>query len=653
MRITCSRSDGPDQLGVAVDPVPPEPALGVRLGVDGESRRQPCPAGRLTARRGVDVELASPSERVSERRRWQLGWRQPLGRFATVACRRSATRRIDGLDDPARHRHQALRQRPGGRRRPLPRGRARARSACSSARPGCGKTTTMRMINRLIEPTSGRILLDGDDVTDVDPVELRRRIGYVIQQIGLFPHQTVGDNIGTVPAPAGLGQDAGPGRGSTSCSSWSASTRRVPRPLPAPALGRPASAGRRGPGPRRRSARAADGRAVRRHRPDHPRAAAGRVPAPPGRRCKQDDRVRHPRHRGGGEARRPHRHPPAGRRARPVRHAGRRSSADPASDVRGRLRRAPTGRSSGSRSPRSTRATRRSRRWCRVDSSLGEARSRMDADDIDFAVVLDDERPAARLPGAGRADGEGTVGDGSSASRPGSGRRTHLKDAFARCCSTTPGGSPSLDADDRSSASLTAGRALRRRPPRRWSPTAPGGSRSRCDRARRPLRLGWRTCSSGSGRTAGGSRRRGGWCWPRCSNGLAPTSPPRTWPPVSRRPIPTSTCPRSTERSRPSRTWACSTHTHLGHGPSTYHLTDRPHHHAVCHGCGAWSSYRPTASTSSTGGCGAEHGFELEGQHFALVGRCRRCRTADPLSDPSAIPRDPYSECWSTRRFRL
>jgi len=64
---------------------------------------------------------------------------------------------------------------------------------------GSGKTTTMRMINRLIEPTSGRIFLHGDDVTDVDPVELRRRIGYVIQQVGLFPHLTVGDNVGTVP----------------------------------------------------------------------------------------------------------------------------------------------------------------------------------------------------------------------------------------------------------------------------------------------------------------------------------------------------------------------------------------------------------------------------------------------------------------------
>lgn len=64
---------------------------------------------------------------------------------------------------------------------------------------GCGKTTTLRMINRLIEPTSGRIHLNGDDVTDVDPVELRRHVGYVIQQVGLFPHQSVAENIATVP----------------------------------------------------------------------------------------------------------------------------------------------------------------------------------------------------------------------------------------------------------------------------------------------------------------------------------------------------------------------------------------------------------------------------------------------------------------------
>jgi osmoprotectant transport system ATP-binding protein len=64
---------------------------------------------------------------------------------------------------------------------------------------GCGKTTTMRMVNRLVEPTSGRIFVGGEDVTDVDAVQLRRQIGYVIQQVGLFPHQTVRRNVATVP----------------------------------------------------------------------------------------------------------------------------------------------------------------------------------------------------------------------------------------------------------------------------------------------------------------------------------------------------------------------------------------------------------------------------------------------------------------------
>ncbi|WP_406341180.1 ABC transporter ATP-binding protein [Streptomyces sp. NBC_00648] len=68
---------------------------------------------------------------------------------------------------------------------------------------GCGKTTTMMMVNRLIEPTSGRILVDGEDIASVDPVKLRRRIGYVIQQVGLFPHRTVLDNTATVPALVG------------------------------------------------------------------------------------------------------------------------------------------------------------------------------------------------------------------------------------------------------------------------------------------------------------------------------------------------------------------------------------------------------------------------------------------------------------------
>jgi osmoprotectant transport system ATP-binding protein len=64
---------------------------------------------------------------------------------------------------------------------------------------GCGKTTTLRMINRLVAPTSGKIFIDGCDTDEVDPVELRRGIGYVIQQIGLFPNMTVAENIGVVP----------------------------------------------------------------------------------------------------------------------------------------------------------------------------------------------------------------------------------------------------------------------------------------------------------------------------------------------------------------------------------------------------------------------------------------------------------------------
>jgi ABC-type proline/glycine betaine transport system ATPase subunit len=64
---------------------------------------------------------------------------------------------------------------------------------------GCGKTTTMKMINRIIEPSGGVIRLEGEDVTHSSPDELRRRIGYVIQQIGLFPHMTIAENVATVP----------------------------------------------------------------------------------------------------------------------------------------------------------------------------------------------------------------------------------------------------------------------------------------------------------------------------------------------------------------------------------------------------------------------------------------------------------------------
>ncbi len=72
---------------------------------------------------------------------------------------------------------------------------------------GCGKTTSLKMVNRLIEPTSGRILIDGEDAAARDVTELRRSIGYVIQQVGLFPHQTVGENVATVPRLLGWGEE--------------------------------------------------------------------------------------------------------------------------------------------------------------------------------------------------------------------------------------------------------------------------------------------------------------------------------------------------------------------------------------------------------------------------------------------------------------
>src|SRR3954464_8126911 len=75
----------------------------------------------------------------------------------------------------------------------------RGELVCLVGPSGCGKSTTLKMINRLIEPTTGTIEIDGDDVTHQDPVQLRRSIGYVIQQVGLFPHQKILANVMTVP----------------------------------------------------------------------------------------------------------------------------------------------------------------------------------------------------------------------------------------------------------------------------------------------------------------------------------------------------------------------------------------------------------------------------------------------------------------------
>ncbi len=81
-------------------------------------------------------------------------------------------------------------------------------SICMFVGPsGCGKTTTMKMINKLIHPSSGTILIDGRDIETVDTIELRLGIGYIIQDIGLFPHMTIGENIAVVPGELGWKKD--------------------------------------------------------------------------------------------------------------------------------------------------------------------------------------------------------------------------------------------------------------------------------------------------------------------------------------------------------------------------------------------------------------------------------------------------------------
>lgn len=78
---------------------------------------------------------------------------------------------------------------------------------------GCGKTTLLRMVNRMVAPTSGRVLIDDEDVAGVDPVQLRRRIGYVMQESGLLPHRRVLDNITTVPRLGGVSRREAEERG--------------------------------------------------------------------------------------------------------------------------------------------------------------------------------------------------------------------------------------------------------------------------------------------------------------------------------------------------------------------------------------------------------------------------------------------------------
>ena len=211
-----------------------------------------------------------------------------------------------------------------------PTARSRSRTSTSSCPPhkttvlvgssGSGKTTLLRMINRMVDPTGGQVLIDGTDVATRDPVQLRRGIGYVMQNSGLLPHRRVIDNIATVPLLRGT-----PKREAYDARARAARHGRTRplarRPVPQPALGRPAAARRRRSGTRGRPEHPADGRALRRRRSDRARRAAAGAAARAGR-ARQDDRLRHARHRRGVPARRPGRD-----------HAGRRQ------DLAGRRRR--------------------------------------------------------------------------------------------------------------------------------------------------------------------------------------------------------------------------------------------------------------------------------------------------------------------------
>ena len=173
------------------------------------------------------------------------------------------------------------------------------------------------MINRLIEPTSGKIYIDGKDTDQFDPVELRRTIGYVIQQIGLFPNMTVEENICVVPKLLGWDMDKARSARRRAAGHHQSRAGDLPQALSEGALGRPAAARRCGPRAGRRSAGAADGRAVRRDRPDQSRSDPGRVPEDPP--APEEDRdVRQPRHRRSGEDGRQGRDLPRGQ-ARAVR----------------------------------------------------------------------------------------------------------------------------------------------------------------------------------------------------------------------------------------------------------------------------------------------------------------------------------------------
>ncbi len=154
---------------------------------------------------------------------------------------------------------------------------------CLVGPSGGGKTTAMKLVNRLVELTSGDVRIDGRSVTSLDETELRRGIGYVIQQVGPLPAHDRRRERRHRPAPARLVESGDRSAGRRAARPRRPAGARLPRPLRLAALRRRAPARRARPRPRGRPARDADGRAVRRPRPDHAHPAAERAAADPGR----------------------------------------------------------------------------------------------------------------------------------------------------------------------------------------------------------------------------------------------------------------------------------------------------------------------------------------------------------------------------------
>ena len=152
-------------------------------------------------------------------------------------------------------------------------------------RSGSGKTTALKLINRLLEESEGAVLVDGRPTREWDVIALRRRIGYVIQETGLFPHYTVERNVGLVPRLLGKPEREIRERVDSMLRLVDLDPQQFRHALPASAFGRPAAARGRGASAGRRSRNTAHGRAVRRARPAQPRGTAATVPGNPEATC--------------------------------------------------------------------------------------------------------------------------------------------------------------------------------------------------------------------------------------------------------------------------------------------------------------------------------------------------------------------------------